>query len=161
METPDLYENYFDTLPNIICSFFQTLLTTLYQNKLKVVNAKRFQRGLSQKSLNTNQISKTTTLITSMLLTIAFPETKIWLSHIISSMCQKPNLLPYLREIFRLVSIILYTKRHENRLERFRTLNADSRKNLIEGPNIWNLAVIDNIDFKASIFSYNNIFDTT
>ncbi|GBC30511.2 uncharacterized protein OCT59_015744 [Rhizophagus irregularis] len=28
-------------------------------------------------------------------------------------------------------------------------------------PNIWNLAVIDNIDFKEKSFTYENIFDTT
>ncbi|RGB26238.1 hypothetical protein C1646_770683 [Rhizophagus diaphanus] len=32
---------------------------------------------------------------------------------------------------------------------------------LIKGPNIWNLAVIDNIDFKEKSFIYRNIFDIT
>ncbi|PKK56058.1 hypothetical protein RhiirC2_800841, partial [Rhizophagus irregularis] len=32
---------------------------------------------------------------------------------------------------------------------------------LIKGPNIWNLAVINNIDFKEKSFTYGNIFDTT
>ncbi|PKK55837.1 hypothetical protein RhiirC2_801383 [Rhizophagus irregularis] len=32
---------------------------------------------------------------------------------------------------------------------------------LIKGPNIWNLVVIDNIDFKEKSFTYGNIFDTT
>ena len=35
----------------------------------------------------------------------------------------------------------------------------DPKENLIKESNIWNLAVIDNIDFKASTFSYDNIFD--
>ena len=39
--------------------------------------------------------------------------------------------------------------------------HTDPKENLIERSNIWNLAVIDNIDFKASIFSYGNIFDIT
>ena len=30
---------------------------------------------------------------------------------------------------------------------------------LIKGQNIWNLAVIDNIDFKDKTFIYGNIFD--
>ena len=77
LENPSSYENYFDALPNVICSFFQELLMVLYQHKLKVVNTKRLQRGLPPKSHNTNQISKTITLMTSMLLTIAFPGKKI------------------------------------------------------------------------------------
>ena len=32
---------------------------------------------------------------------------------------------------------------------------------LLKGSNIWNLAVIDNIDFKDKTFTYGNIFDTT
>ena len=96
-----------------------------------------------------------------MLLTIAFPRVKIWLLHIISLMYQKSKLLPYLREILHSAYIISYTKRHENRLEKFRMHHTDPRENLIEGLNIWNLAVIDNIDFKASMFLYGNIFDIT
>ena len=65
------------------------------------------------------------------------------------------------REILRSACVIPYTKRHENRLEESRIRHTDPRKSLIEGSNIWNLAVIDNIDFKASTFSYGNIFDTT
>ena len=161
LENPSSYESYFNALPKIICGFFQALITVLQQQKQNVVNKKRLQRGLPPKSLNTSQISKTTALLTSMLLTIAFPGMKIWLSHMISSICQKPKLLPYLREILHSACIISYTKRHENRLEKFRMHHTDPRENLIEGSNIWNLAVIDNIDFKASTFSYGNIFDVT
>jgi len=32
---------------------------------------------------------------------------------------------------------------------------------LLKGENIWNVSVIDNIDFKESTFKYGNIFDTT
>ena len=159
LENPSSYEDYFDALPNIIRTFFQALLTVLQQHKLKTVNNKRRQRGLPLKSLDINQITKITTLLTSTLLTIAFPGAKIWLSTIISSICQNPKLLPYLREILRSASVIAYTKRHESRLEKLRIHHIDPRNNLIEGSNVWNLAVIDNIDFKASTFSYGNIFD--
>src|SRR5947209_14682196 len=75
-----------------------------------------------------------------MLLTIAFPGTKIWLTHILSSLCQKPKLMPYLREILHSSSI---TKQHENYLEKMRMLDANPRERLIKGLNIWNLSVID------------------
>src|SRR6185369_10997534 len=41
------------------------------------------------------------------------------------------------------------------------TINADPTVNIIKGPRIFNLAVIDNIDFKAATFARGNIFDVT
>ena len=37
----------------------------------------------------------------------------------------------------------------------------DPTERLLEGLNVWNLAVIDNIDFKEKTFTYGNIFDAT
>ncbi|RHZ69143.1 hypothetical protein Glove_290g67 [Diversispora epigaea] len=159
LENPSSYESYYNALPGTIRCFFQALITVLQQRKLKMINKKRHQHGLSPKSLDNIQITRATVLLTSMLLTIAFPRTKIWLSRIISSVCQNPKLLPYLREILYSARVISYTKRHENRLENFRMCHSNPRENLIRGSNIWNLAVIDNIDFKASTFPQGNIFD--
>ena len=39
--------------------------------------------------------------------------------------------------------------------------NSDPTKRLIKGKNIWNLAVIDNIDFKEKSFKFGNIYDVT
>jgi len=96
LENLNSYENYFDALPKTICNFFQAFITVLQQQKQNVVNKKRLQREFPLKLFNTNQISKTTVLLTSLILTIAFSKIKIWLSHIISSICQKSKLLPYL-----------------------------------------------------------------
>jgi len=159
LENPKCHESYFGSLPHTIRDFFKALITTLQKRKLSIVNRKRSQRHVQLKSLDTNQITKTTALLTSMILTIAFPGLKIWLTHIMSSLCQKPKLFPYLREILRLTNIIPYTKRHENRLEQSRAHTADPTERLIAGPNVWNLAVIDNIDFRASTYSRGNIYD--
>ncbi|RIB02933.1 hypothetical protein C2G38_2226467 [Gigaspora rosea] len=129
------------------------------QRKQLVVNKKRNQRGLSLKSLNTNHITKVTTFITSMFLTMAFPKTKIWLTHIILSLYQNPKLLPKLRKILYSANIIFYTKQHEYWLAKLRMFQSNPVERIIKGPNIWNLAVIDNIDFKASTFVADNIFD--
>ena len=161
LENPNCHESYFAALPHTTRNFFEALITTLQKRKLSIVNKKRGQRRVQLKSLDTNQITKTTALLTSMILTIAFPGLKIWLTHILSSLCQKPKLFPYLQEILRLTNIIPYTKRHENRLEQSRTHQADPRERLIKGPNIWNLAIIDNIDFRASTYSRGNIYDVT
>jgi len=39
--------------------------------------------------------------------------------------------------------------------------NSNPAKRLIQGKNIWNLAVIDNIDFKEKSFAFGNIYDVT
>src|SRR4051812_34578291 len=39
--------------------------------------------------------------------------------------------------------------------------NVNPTERLKQDPNIWNLAVIDNIDFKQKTFTYGNIFDAT
>ena len=38
---------------------------------------------------------------------------------------------------------------------------ANPRERLWVGDNIWNIGVIDNIDFKEKTFAYSNIFDQT
>jgi len=136
LENLNSYENYFDALPKTICNFFQAFITVLQQQKQNVVNKKRLQRELPLKLFNTNQISKSTALLTSLILTITFPRIKIWLSHIILSICQKSKLLPYLREIFHSACIISYTKRHEKHLEHFRMYHIDPKENLIKESNI-------------------------
>ncbi|GET01423.1 hypothetical protein GLOIN_2v1482460 [Rhizophagus clarus] len=37
----------------------------------------------------------------------------------------------------------------------------DPSKCLIKGNDIWNLAIIDNIDFKEKTFKFSNIYDIT
>ncbi|CAG8434102.1 1122_t:CDS:2 [Scutellospora calospora] len=43
LENPNSYEDYFNSLPNTICNFFQALIMVLQQQKQKVVNKKRHQ----------------------------------------------------------------------------------------------------------------------
>ena len=162
MEKPTSYQEYFNALlPSILCDFFKSFITVLEERKLSIINKKRSQHKKFLKLINIDQINKTTSLLVSMILSITFPGIKIWLTHLMSSLCKKPKLMPYLHEILHSACIVSYTKRHENRLEASRVVDIDPRKKLIKGPNIWNLAVIDNIDFKASTFSKGNIYDVT
>ncbi|RHZ80869.1 hypothetical protein Glove_131g84 [Diversispora epigaea] len=114
LENPSSYENYFNALPKTICYFFQALITVLEQQKLKMVNKKKYQYERLPKTLDEIQIKRTTALLTSILLTIAFPRTKIWLSHIISSICQNSKLLPYLQEKLGKNILFSYPKIQEN-----------------------------------------------
>jgi len=77
--------------------------STQYKQAIKILAQPKFQK----KALyDVSRIKKITTLFTSI----------FWLTHLISmsSLCQKPQLLPYLRNILYTTSVISYTKRHEN-----------------------------------------------
>ena len=54
-----------------------------------------------------------------------------------------------------------HTDRHERKLANIRMEKADPAQRLIQGKNIWNLAVVDNIDFKEKSFKFENIYDVT
>jgi hypothetical protein len=96
-----------------------------------------------------------------MILMVAFPGLKVWLTHIMSSSCRKPKLITSLYAILHTANVILHTQSYKRRLEKSRINKSNPKDRLIEGDNIWNLCVIDNIDFKKKTFAYGNIFDTT
>ena len=57
------------------------------------------------------------------------------------------------------LKIISHSNDHECVLEKKRMNQVNPTERLKQDPNIWNLAVIDNIDFKQKTFTYGNIFD--
>lgn len=161
LEEPSSYKEYCDALPGPLCNFFQAFLTGLQEKKLKAINRMRKSCNLPSKAIDTDQITRTTTLFVSMILTITFPGMKIWLTHIMSSVCQKPKLLPYLQQILYGAKVISYSKWHENQLELEQAHHADPASKILRGTqHMFNLAVIDNIDFAALTFKSGNIFDT-
>ncbi|RHZ89541.1 hypothetical protein Glove_13g40 [Diversispora epigaea] len=83
-------------------------------------------------------LTKIGSLFLSILISITFPSIKVWFSQVLTSLTRKPKIA---------------IKKRMN--------NANPRKRLQQNPNIWNLAVIDNIDLKQKTFTYGNIFDTT
>jgi len=66
-----------------------------------------------------------------------------------------------LRQVFQTVGIVPYTASHERNIEKARMDATNPQNRLISGPNIWNVAAIDNIDFKDQTFYYGNIYDAT
>jgi hypothetical protein len=54
-----------------------------------------------------------------------------------------------------------HTDRHERKLANTRMEKANPAKHLIQEDDIWNLAIIDNIDFKEKSFKFDNIYDVT
>nr|CAG8595457.1 516_t:CDS:2 [Entrophospora candida] len=59
------------------------------------------------------------------------------------------------------VQVASHSKRHEYRVCNERISSIVPAARLEIGPNIWNLAIIDNIDIRDHTYSYGNIFDVT
>ncbi len=78
-----------------------------------------------------------------------------------ASLSQKPRLFLSFWKLLSNFNIIGHTEYYEKRLKKKWIIEVDLTKRLWKNPNIWNLAVIDNIDFKEKTFKYDNIFDTT
>ncbi|GBC23677.1 uncharacterized protein OCT59_011254 [Rhizophagus irregularis] len=104
---------------------------------------------------------KIVTFFVSVLTGIAFPSCNIWLTNVLSSLARKPKLLSSLHRLLSLWNIVGHSERHERNLEKERINNAVPTQRLYQKLDIWNLAVIDNIDFKQKTFSFGNIYDTT
>ncbi|GBC48131.2 hypothetical protein GLOIN_2v1764231 [Rhizophagus irregularis DAOM 181602=DAOM 197198] len=113
------------------------------------------------KPLNYEKITKQTTFFISIILNIAFKGWKIWLPRTMASLCRKPKLLSSLQGILEVVNITSHSQRHERNLEKIRALLVDPTDRICHEKNIWNLGIIDNVDFKETTFGYGNIFDAT
>ncbi|CAJ0832747.1 10965_t:CDS:2 [Entrophospora sp. SA101] len=101
LESPGSLDEFHESIPGNLTSFFNGLLSTLQCKKLKVVNDKRKQRDLPILELNVPTIKKIVTFLASIVLTFAFPLRKIWTTQIMSSLCQNHKLLPYLYSILQ------------------------------------------------------------
>ncbi|PKK64356.1 hypothetical protein RhiirC2_769934 [Rhizophagus irregularis] len=91
----------------------------------------------------------------------AFPSLKIWLSRVLASLVRRPQLLSSLRQLLTMCHVTSHTDRYERKLANVRMKNANPTQRLIKKNNIWNLAIIDNIDFKEKSFKFENIYDVT
>ena len=78
-----------------------------------------------------------------------------------SSICRKQKSLSSLYAILCMTNVVSHTQRHERKLAKKRANKVNVQDRLIRGENIWNLCIIDNIDFCEETFTYDNIFDTT
>lgn len=76
-----------------------------------------------------------------------------------SSICRRPKLLSSLMAVLHSVYIVAHTQKYERHLEKQRMIAAEPQKKLLFGPKIWNLAIIDIIDFIQQSFQYGNIYD--
>jgi len=159
LEKPTSLEEYQHGFPSCLAGFFNGFITALQKKKYEVVTKKRIQRGLQVKAFDTIRVTKIVVFLISVILNIAFPGTNIWLTHIMSSLCRKPKLLSSLYAILCTANVVSHTQCYKRRLEKIRTSEVTPEDRLIRSENIWNLSVIDNIDFVEKTYAYGNIFD--
>lgn len=159
LENPESLVHYAAALPRTLWSFVYSFVSVIQQKKHAVAERKRRSRGSPSVSLDPTPINRITIFMVSMLLGIAFRGWKIWLPHVLGSLCRRPRLISKLHAILRSAHVISYVWDHEVRTEKKRMEHADPAAKLEIGGNIYNLAVIDNIDLQEKTFAYGNIYD--
>ncbi|UZO19766.1 uncharacterized protein OCT59_011037 [Rhizophagus irregularis] len=161
LQNPQSIGEYVSSFPSWLVNFFYAFLTGIYEKKMAIVNQRRKARNISIKANDPVQITKIVSLFLSILISITFPSLQIWFSTIIASLTRKPKMAGDLTNLLAVLKVLSHCKEHERRLEKERMNKVDPTKRLKKNSYFWNLAVIDNIDFKEKTFSYGNIFDIT
>src|SRR6266542_2962699 len=123
-----------------------------------VVKKKRKQRGLESSDFNILCSKKISIFLISIILTISFPGVHFWLNYVMSSICRKQKSLSSLYAILCMANVVSHMQHHERKLAKKRANEVNVQDRLIRGENIWNLCIIDNIDFREETFAYDNIF---
>ncbi|GES98166.1 hypothetical protein GLOIN_2v1793246 [Rhizophagus clarus] len=161
LNSPASLSEYYNAFPSFITGFFEGMLIEIFKQKLAVSNRQRKYRKQLTKSLSKDTIIKIVTFFVSVITSITFPSHGIWLTNVLSSLACKPKLLSSLHCLLAVWNVIGHSDRHERNQEKERISKAVPTKRLCQKSNIWNLAIIDNIDFKQKTFSFGNIYDTT
>ncbi|PKC57836.1 hypothetical protein RhiirA1_471868 [Rhizophagus irregularis] len=131
IESPQTIQEYYNAFPKFLNDFFSGMINELYQKKMKVCNIKRKKCHKLPKIIIPEEITKTVTFITSILLNLAFPQLKVWLLRILASFSHMLRLLGYFRQLLKVCHVISHTDR----------------------------PIIDNIDFKEKTFKFGNIYN--
>src|SRR4051794_9833437 len=160
LESPNSLNEYQSVLPKSIYFLFEGMISNLLEYNRKKANKKQITRKKPIKLVNQSKVKKISIFLTSTILSIS-KKSKNLLLTILSSLCCKPCLLFSLHQVFQSVNVVAHTDRHEWHLENKRMPAADPTLRLKKNNKIWNLCVIDNIDFKEKSFTFGNIYDTT
>jgi hypothetical protein len=161
LESPQTIQEYYNAFPSFFTSFFSGIIHKLQEKKTEINNRQRRKRKKPLSITTYEQTIKVVTFITSVVIGLAFPSLKLWLSQVLASLSRKPRLLGSLRQLLTICHVTSHTDRHERKLAKARMEKANPTQRLDQRKNIWNLAIIDNIDFKEKSFKFGNIYDVT
>ena len=106
-------------------------------------------------------MQKISTMLSSIILTVRFINTPFWLTQSLASLCWKPRLLPSLHQVLESIGIVSHSISYERKLEAIWMSISNPQSQIINESKIWNICIIDNIDFKQTSFAWDNIYDTT
>ncbi|CAG8700383.1 2666_t:CDS:2, partial [Cetraspora pellucida] len=158
LENPNTLNSYRNAFPPVIKEFIDSLIISIQKKKWTIVERK--QRQCQQlKDFDDKRALKISTFLISVILTVTFPNTNIWITHILSSLCQKPNMQSSLYAILCMANVVAHSARYERKIEKDRQICYDPKERLLKRENIFNIYVIDNLDIKQKQFSFDNIFD--
>ncbi|CAG8438117.1 4683_t:CDS:2, partial [Scutellospora calospora] len=161
LENPLSLQEYKHGFPLTIRQFFNSMLDYIQYQKWITVHKKQQQRRIIVTEYDSTRGEKISLFLISVLLTITFPSVNIWLTHILSSLCQKPHYQSSLYTVLCTANVVSHTSRHERRLTKMRQKDVDPCHKLWRGENILNICIMDNVDLKEKTFTYDNIFDAT
>ena len=163
LETPQCLDEYCNAIPPFLYKFFEGIIYTLLSKRCQIANEiqKRRKNWITPKEVNIQKVKTITTMLCSIILTACFTNTQFWLTRLLASLCKKLRLLSSLHQVLESVSIVSHSIKHERKLEVIRMSNANPYSYLISGSGVWNVCVIDNIDFKQKSFAWGNIYDVT
>nr|CAG8551667.1 9431_t:CDS:2 [Entrophospora candida] len=160
---PNSLIEYYQAFPKVITKFFDGLIGVILNHHHRLKQYKRKYYNLKTKIDDTEQdpmqLIKITTFLSSVIIKMAFRRSKIWFTNLFASLCRRPQFLGSLQSILRSLHVISHTEDHERRLEVKRMEKVDPKSRIITGPNVWPLAVIDNLDTKQKTFKYNNYYN--
>ncbi|CAG8702309.1 53_t:CDS:2, partial [Ambispora gerdemannii] len=91
------------------------------KKKWTIVQRKQHQRQ-QLKEFDDKRAIKISTFLVSVILTVAFPNTNVWITHMLSSLSQKSNMQSSLYAILCTVNVIVHSVRHERKMEKDRPL---------------------------------------
>ena len=163
LENPQSLDEYQSAIPAELYNLFGGMVSKLLLNRCQIANkiAKSRKKEYISKEVNQKKVQKISIMLSSIILTIGFTNTSFWLTQTLASLCRKPRLLSSLHRVLESVGIISHSISYERKLEAIRMSTSNPQSRIITGSKIWNICVIDNIDFKQKSFAWGNIYDAT
>jgi len=113
LEEPKTLLEFYEALSFQLVQFFEGMIQTLLERLYNQANERqqRCQKNYNPKNLNAKKVQKTVIFIVSIIVSLAFKKTKIWLTRILSSLCQKSRLISSFYKVLLSVNAISHTKR--------------------------------------------------
>src|SRR5438128_4204347 len=132
LENPSTLDVYRNAFPTVMKEFIDNLILFIQRKKWTVLQRKQTQRQ-QFKEFDDRHATKISTFLVSVILTVAFPNTKVWITHMLSSLSQKPNMQSSLYTVLCTANIVLHSMRYERKLEKERRSLCNPKERLLKG----------------------------